>query len=600
MSRGEGFGIVFRQRILSPQDLGDLQPRRHADDGQTIVFDGRLDDRENLARALGEPFHSDQPDSLWCAKAFEKWGGDAPSRLLGDFALAHWDARLRRLTLARDRTGQRSIYYHRRGSLLVFATTLRAMLALAEVPRVLDEIGLADFLALNPFDQVGTLYRDISRVPPAHACTFEREFAQSRQYWQLDLDKKVRLGCDADYVDAARTLLDRAVERQLRILGPIAVMTSGGLDSAGVAATAARQANPETVYAFTAIPAPGSSISPAPGKYGDERPYVAALLAMYANLRIETVAAIDPEPIETDARSIFAQTALPMRNVHGVAWFGPAWRRAAELGAKTLLTGDAGNMSLSYDGLSHIDSLREDGRWAAWAASVWQVARMRGASPVRALARSLVPRRRLPHGASAGWQHYSALDQGFAAEINLAGHFAEHRFDPAQPRLKGSYAERLSRMLEAGSLAGDGRSALRALTGLTMSDPLYDTELLQFCASIPEEQFLRHGQTRSLARRVLSDRLPTAILTNLRRGEQIPEWFDRLDDRRDSLIADVERLARSPIASRVLDVDRLKALVSDWPSDVEAAHAHVDAYRFALARGVHVGQFIRWVEGAND
>lgn len=594
--RASSIGFVHSPRILSPQDVFDIQPRSFANSRQTLMFDGRLDDRGGLAHSLNRKLDPDRPDSAWVAESIDRWGSGAPEKLLGDFVYAHWNEQNHSLNLVRDRIGQRSLYYYLGSKLLVFSTTIRALLALPEVPRELDETGLADFLALNPFDPVRTLYRGIMRVPAAHSLMFAEGRCQRRRYWQIDQSRRLNYARDQDYIDAARELLDNATKDRLRIVGPPVVMTSGGLDSSGVAATAARITSPEAVFGLTAVPPEDFRGLSRPGKYSDERSYVRALEAMYDNLRIETLSPGAIEPIEDDPRSLFALTGMPMRNVHGVAWFGPVWRRAAEMGASTLLTGDFGNMSLSYNGSQRLEALRAEGQWSSWVAGVRQFARVNGFSPWRMLIRQLMPHR--PE--RTGWTQYSALNEAFASEINVEEHFASCGFKPGQTRLSGEYSSQLIRTLEAGSLSSDGRSALRILTGLTMSDPLADTRLLEFCAALPADQYFRRGHTRWLARRVLADRVPPIITENTRRGEQCPEWFARMDPRRGEIANDIVRLEASLTTSRVLDVDRLKALAKTWPSNSRAAEARVDDYRFVLARGVHVGQFIRWAEGAND
>ena len=74
---------------------------------------------------------------------------------------------------------------------------------------------------------------------------------------------------------------------------------------------------------------------------------------------------------------------------------------------------------------------------------------------------------------------------------------------------------------------------------------------------------------------------------------------DSLDARRERIAADIERLEASPLASRLIDLPRLKRLLGEWPRDAQAAERRAPEYRLALARGVHVGRFVRWVEGAN-
>ena len=79
----------------------------------------------------------------------ERFGDDGVARCLGAFAFARWDAEARRLTLVRDCLGNRPLFYHRGPRFVAFATTLRSLLALPGVPRAIDELGLAQFIAVN-------------------------------------------------------------------------------------------------------------------------------------------------------------------------------------------------------------------------------------------------------------------------------------------------------------------------------------------------------------------------------------------------------------------------------------------------------------------
>src|SRR5258708_161825 len=110
----------------------------------------RLDNREELGDALdltsGEI--AGETDAVLIRRMHERWGDAGLARCLGAFAYASWDAHARRLTLARDCLGHRPLFFHHAPRRVVFATTLRALLALPDVPRAIDEIELADFLAL--------------------------------------------------------------------------------------------------------------------------------------------------------------------------------------------------------------------------------------------------------------------------------------------------------------------------------------------------------------------------------------------------------------------------------------------------------------------
>src|SRR5262249_54780899 len=121
----------------------------------------------------------------------------------------------------------------------------------------------------------------------------------------------------------------------------------------------------------------------------------------------------------------------------------------------------------------------------------------------------------------------------------------------------------------------------------------------EFSLSVPETLYRRHGIARWFARKVFADRLPSEITGERRYGEQAPNWFESLNARKERIMRDLERIEASTLASRLIDVDRLKRLIAEWPPDASAAEARRTEYRYLFERAVHVGQFICWVEGSN-
>jgi asparagine synthase (glutamine-hydrolysing) len=136
--------------------------------------------------------------------------------------------------------------------------------------------------------------------------------------------------------------------------------------------------------------------------------------------------------------------------------------------------------------------------------------------------------------------------------------------------------------------------------GLEFRNPLIDRELVDFCLAIPREQFLQGGRSRSLARRVLADRLPPSVIEETSRGAQRPEWFARLTPQRGELVAEVERLHKVPLAAEMLDLPRLRAMLDDWPADAAAAQSMRFPLADMLTRAIQVGRFLRWVDGGNE
>jgi asparagine synthase (glutamine-hydrolysing) len=196
---------------------------------------------------------------------------------------------------------------------------------------------------------------------------------------------------------------------------------------------------------------------------------------------------------------------------------------------------------------------------------------------------------------------HSALNPDFIAEAGLARQWREQGFDPwFGPRDTNAARWRAARVFDHNQYVSDIRAMSGEIVGREVRDPHADRRLLEFALAVPEPMFRRDGVPRSFARRVLADRLPREIIDERRRGASNPTWFRSLDAKRADLARDIERMEASPLARRLIDLPRLRRLMAQWPKDAQAAERRVDEYRFALARGVHVGRFIRWVEGGNE
>src|SRR4029077_15958025 len=234
---------LFAQRASSGSGSGrGFQPLAGSNGRTLFAALARLDNREELARALGvapnELAHLSDADLL--LRMIEHQGESGVARCLGAFAFALWHADSHVLTLGRDCLGNKPLFYHCGRGFVAFATTLGALLALPDVPREIDEVALAHFMALDMTEGPRTFYRGIERVPSRGLVTIGPEGAVQRQYWSPNLDAPPPYRREEDYIERARELFDQAVAATMRDTPHVAISTSGGLDSSAIAATAAR------------------------------------------------------------------------------------------------------------------------------------------------------------------------------------------------------------------------------------------------------------------------------------------------------------------------------------------------------------------------
>lgn len=222
----------------SPEEAGESQPLADPSGRFALLFDGRLDNREELGAGAGE---SDAAVALRLLA--EGW--EALDRLVGPWALLLLDLREREAHLARDPTGERMLCWHATPARVLIASEPAVLLDGTHVPGDLDEATLAAFFAVREPEPDATFFRAVKQVPPGLRVTLSAAGERRRSFWRPDLT--LLRGSEAESVERFRGLLSTAVRAQLRATGPAAVLMSGGLDSTTVAAHAARQSHVRAV-----------------------------------------------------------------------------------------------------------------------------------------------------------------------------------------------------------------------------------------------------------------------------------------------------------------------------------------------------------------
>lgn len=224
----------------TPEEIGEKQPLTEPTGRFHLVFDGRLDNRQELLTLL-DCNRERMSDAALLLLAYERWTEACFARLLGPFAVALFDAAQRRVVCARDPLGDRTLFYFMNSRILIVASEEQAILTHPAVARRVNESRLAAYFALQVPSDGSTFFADVSELPPAHVMVVGEEGVRTWRYWTANLATNMRYRTDAEYAEHFQTLLADSVACRLRTLSPPVVMMSGGLDSTSVAALAARQ-----------------------------------------------------------------------------------------------------------------------------------------------------------------------------------------------------------------------------------------------------------------------------------------------------------------------------------------------------------------------
>ncbi len=467
------------------------------------LLDGYLDNAAELSAALAMPPATPREELL--AAGWRRWGRRLPTHLRGEFALLIWDRDRGEGVLARDQLGVRSIFLHETATGVRFAGEIRYLLALLPRRPAPDPVSVAHWLTMSSRPGSATLYAGIRRLNPGAMLLLDRDGTREERYWAPRFEEPLA-GSRRELAQRVGAALDRAVERRISPEGGTGVLMSGGLDSASVAAAAARSA-PGRVSAYAAVFPEHPAV--------DESELIAELRSglglpgITAEVRAGGLLASAVEAVE--------DWQLPLRS-WGDFWALPLLRAAASAGVRVMLGGDGGDELFGPRSYLLADRLREGhplqalrlarelpgaGDRPARRDLAEMAARMGllGALPYRlhTLFHRPLGRRRAPAWLGARTNRDLRDSEDPLAWKRLDG-----------PRWWANVAHGLTRGIEETGVF-DHQRRRAASAGLQARHPLFDLDLLELALRQPPLATFDRYRNRPVLREAMSGLLPDAV-----------------------------------------------------------------------------------------
>jgi asparagine synthase (glutamine-hydrolysing) len=323
------------RRLAIIDVAGGHQPYFSEDRDVVAVFNGEIYGFESLRRELEGAGHrfATEADGEVIVHGYEEWGDDFLRRIDGMFAIALWDARNKRLLLARDRLGKKPLYVARHPSGDVsFASELQALLQDPLVGREVDEDAVAHYLKLGYVPSPLCAFRNVSKLVPGTALVWQPDGVREHRYWTLDYEPKLGVG----HQEAVAELDDRvgaATRARLVSDVPLGAFLSGGVDSSLVVAH---------MVEATERPVKTFSIGFDDPRY-DERPHAARVARALRTEHHDDL--ITPDDLTSVLPRLVRQYGEPYADSSAVPTFYLA--RMARSEVTVALTGDGGDELLA-------------------------------------------------------------------------------------------------------------------------------------------------------------------------------------------------------------------------------------------------------------
>ncbi|WP_216215931.1 asparagine synthase (glutamine-hydrolyzing) [Amycolatopsis aidingensis] len=530
-----------------------------------VVLDGEVFNAPELRAELAARGHrfrgSDTAEVV--LGAYREWGAACAERFKGAYGIAVWDPREQTLVLIRDRLGNKPLFYFPTGDGVLFGSERKAILAHPLVEPVVDADGLREILSYAGTPGHG-VFRGMHQVRPGHVVRFGPGGIREQRYWSLEA------GVHEDDLDTTiqriRALLEDAVRGQLAADTPLCMMLSGGLDSSGITALAARmraERGEGALRTFTVSFAQDEDFQPDQVWNTEDSPYVHELVelvgAEHTDITIGVGDLLDPVVKANALRA--KDVPSPLGNMNTSLY---VLCRAIREHAPLALLGDAA------DGV--------------FGGTMWM-------SIPQLLQAQTFPWLAMAHW--AGGKHgmgTDLLDPGLLRELDVPG-YAKDRYSDAMARVPHGPADTAEerRMREIWylnvtnwleTLLPHGDSIAQSV-GLEFRLPYCDHELVQYVFGAPLAMKTFDGREKSLLRAAVADLLPNSIVERQKSPYPVPQ--DPAYAK--ALCAELEGLLAEPNApaSPLLDADAARRFAADPDSLVSGPQAWVSRTHAEMA-----------------
>ncbi len=585
-----GFGNMLTYN--TPESIHEVLPVYLEEQKILFTAQGRIDNREQLLSILNIKLDSRCTDGFLILQTFLKWGKNSVNYLRGDWSFAALDMTNQELFIGRDPMGYTSIYYLQNKHGFFFSSVLKCLLALPCYQAKLNEEHFVRKLILWDDDTKAahsTFYSGIFSLPTNHTLTLRNTQLSITQFWQPQ-NAPIRNYKDKDeYTEELLALFTNAVKARLRSYKPVAAMLSGGLDSSAVAFTAADMLKKEhkSLTTFSHVPLYNKEVlcdDKRRTRILDETPFIDKIVRASGN--------ISPHYLDSSDYSIVQSIGDWARNFnncpHGSAnlyWVSDIYRKTAQAGFGSLLSGEGGNGSISFAAIDYLLP------WSfqRFTQNPYIFFKKQVAKPMLlGYFNNVFNKARGVNNGLGAYVSNIFIRDSVLEKYGVIEDIKTNKKDVIPyysniTKLKQLFIELYRPRSESGAAQGH-------FYGFELRDPTTDVDLMEYFFSIPNEAFFdEYYNNRMLVKRMMKRKIPDAVLHEKKKGLQSADIAYRVKAQAPEITLAIEAVKNSSAAGHYIDT---KKLHETWLTYLH--QPYIDPYQIQrLLKALHFAMFLQ-------
>ena len=487
-----------------------------------FTADGMVDNRAELLEKLNLQEETRViPDGEILYKLYKKYGNECLNWILGSYVFVYYNRKEKEAYVVSDAAGTRCLYYRYQDGVFEFSSVLESFYV-KEEKRKVNERWLADFIGLDNLVGITeceeTIYQDIYKVEPAHVLKISSKGIEKKRYWNPN-PKELKLASEEEYRKRFIEIFGEVVRGLLRA-DKTALLLSGGLDSSSIACFAAPELKKrgEKLYTFTSVPEEDYVSDRSAYNVTDESSKVKKTAEFLGNLECHFVNLSGKNPW-TAHYKIKEGIEIPYKSVQNLQWIVESLEQAYQTGARIMLEGGYGNVTISYGNpVVYLNTLLSKGRFISFIKELQCFAkryRWNKKKKYKIAIQTIQDfyfSKENPKEQKESILGKSYIKKEKSEELNLGEKIFRLNRNRNQSKMEINKVRKL--MVDNIQLShkGEIKTKESLMTGVLFRDPCMDKRVIEFCMSLPMEQYCYQGMTRRVVRKLLEGIVPDHII----------------------------------------------------------------------------------------